>query len=112
MLPPLSGHRILVVDDERAIAAAVARRLEQAGAICSTADTGSEGEQILATGTHSLLISDIRMPGRSGLELLDAAMALTGAPGVILLADPSDLSSATEALSRAPHGSGGRAMAP
>jgi putative two-component system response regulator len=104
MLPPLAGHRILVVDDERSIASAVARRLEKGGAVCTTVNSGGEAEELLAGAVHDLLLTDIQMPGRTGLELLDRAMALVDPPAVILMASPSDLASATEALQRGAEG--------
>ena len=42
MLSPLAGQRILVVDDERGIAAQVVRRLERAGPAASRAETALE----------------------------------------------------------------------
>ncbi len=104
MLPPLAGQRVLVVDDERAIAAAIEKRLERAGAVCTVAHTGAEAAGRLAEGGFDLLIADASMPGRSVLELADAARALPDAPAVIVMAADGDGVAATDALA---HGADG-----
>lgn len=85
MLPPLAGHSVLVVDDERAIAAAVVQRLEQGGAVCTAAHSGSEAAALIAAAGFDLLLTDTQMPGRSGLELLTLAQGLVDPPAVILM---------------------------
>jgi len=70
MTSPLAGRRVLVVDDERAIAAAVVRRLEQDGAVCVAAYSGTEGAARLSGDAFDLVVTDIEMPGKSGLDLL------------------------------------------
>ncbi len=83
---PVAGRRVLVVDDERAIAAAAARRLERDGAVCVTAHSGAEAMERLAAEPFDLLITDLEMPGPSGLALLEAARGLQEPPAVIVLA--------------------------
>jgi putative two-component system response regulator len=100
MTSPLAGVRVLVADDERAVAAAVARRLERAGAVCTTAHTGSEASERLAEETFDLVISDVQMPGRSGLELLAEARRLAQPPAVLLMFAAVDGVSVAEALGR------------
>ena len=98
MTPPLAGRRVLVVDDERAIAAAVVRRLERDGAICVAAYSGTEGIERLATEPFDLVVTDIEMPGKSGLDLLASARGLPEAPAVIVMVPASDGAVAVDAL--------------
>ena len=100
MTSPLAGRRILVVDDERAVAALIARRLEREGAKCAPAHSGDEAIAQLAAGGFDLVVTDVQMPGRSGLELLDEAQRLAEPPVVVLLAADGDLSGTADALSR------------
>lgn len=86
MTGPLAAKRVLVIDDERAIAAAVARRLEIAGAMCTTAENGTEGLARLAAEPFDLVITDLEMPGKTGYEIVDAAQALADAPAVVIMA--------------------------
>lgn len=104
MPSPLAGRHVLVVDDERAIAALVVRQLERAGATCVAAHSGSEGLELLAAGGFDLLVTDVQMPGASGLDLLDAAQGLPDPPAVIILAAPGDMTGAVGALERGADG--------
>jgi len=66
-----SGRRLLIVDDEPAIRRALKRWFERRG---WTADEASDGQAALERlldggGEYALIISDLKMPGLSGIEL-------------------------------------------
>ena len=61
---------ILVVDDERPARRILRRVLEGHGYDCVEADGFDAALQMLADGNVSLVLTDLDMPGRSGLELL------------------------------------------
>lgn len=63
---------ILLVDDEPAILRALQRLLQRSGYRVYCAATGVEALQVLAGYQISLVISDFRMPGMNGAELLKA----------------------------------------
>jgi putative two-component system response regulator len=100
MRSALVGCRVLVVDDERAIAAAVVRRLEREGAVCVAAHSGTEGIERLASEAYDLVMTDMEMPGRSGLELVQCAHALPEPPAVIVMAGAGETAAVVEALGR------------
>jgi putative two-component system response regulator len=104
MTSPLAARRILVVDDERAIAAAVVRRLERDGAVCVAAHTGLEAVKLLGDEPFDLVVSDVQMPGRSGYDVLDAAQRLPEPPAVLLMAQAGDGQGVADALSRGADG--------
>ena len=64
-----SDRRILIVDDESAIRNLFAAWLSE-NYECETAASADEALVILATATYALVISDMMMPGRNGVELL------------------------------------------
>jgi len=97
---PLAGCHVLVVDDERAIAAAVVRRLEKEGAVCVAAYSGTEGIERLTGEPCDLVITDILMPGKSGLDLVLCAQELADPPAVIVMAAHGDHAAVVEALAR------------
>lgn len=61
---------ILVVDDERSMREFLRILLEKEGYTVSTAETGKAGLNAAQRGHYDLVVSDIRMPGMTGLELL------------------------------------------
>lgn len=72
---PISlGHtatlRVLIVDDEASVRKVMAAVLAQAGLRCETAASGDEALQVLETRPIDAVISDLQMPGMSGMELL------------------------------------------
>jgi response regulator RpfG family c-di-GMP phosphodiesterase len=62
--------RVLIVDDEGAVRKVTATVLTQLGLSCETAAGGDEALHILETHPIDAVISDLRMPGMSGMELL------------------------------------------
>lgn len=60
---------ILIVDDDRTIRTLLSQYLEDAGYSCWTARDASHAKDILDSRPIELLLSDINMPGESGIEL-------------------------------------------
>lgn len=64
-------EQILVVDDDEITRRLLTRVLESAGYPCQTAGSAEEADQILAERTFDLILSDVQMPGDSGIDLLE-----------------------------------------
>lgn len=64
-----SRHHLLLVDDDRLVLTTLGEGLRQAGYSVVTADNADDAEDIIAGEGIDLAIFDIRMPGRSGIEL-------------------------------------------
>lgn len=62
--------RILIVDDEPDIAIVLKLHLEDAGYITAWASDGGAALQMLHDAEYSLVLTDIKMPGMNGVELL------------------------------------------
>ncbi len=65
-----SNERILVVDDEDLVSDIIARCLEAEGHDCDIADSAEAALESLEKVEYALVVSDINMPGKSGVELL------------------------------------------
>lgn len=61
---------ILIVDDEAAIRKFLIKFLASAGYECQDADSAASAKDLLAVKKFDLLISDLKMPGESGVELI------------------------------------------
>jgi CheY-like chemotaxis protein len=64
--------RILVVEDEPPIADFVERGLRAAGYAVTCAETGEQGEAEALAGDYDLVLLDLLLPGKGGLEVLEA----------------------------------------
>jgi CheY-like chemotaxis protein/GAF domain-containing protein len=71
--PLLEGKRILVADDEDLIRETIADVLSKSGALTAMARDGQEAIAMIRTQHFDLVISDIKMPYKSGYEVFAAA---------------------------------------
>jgi DNA-binding response OmpR family regulator len=77
--------RILLVEDERGIADFVERALRSQGHDVDVASDGREGEERALGGDHDLVILDVMLPGRSGIDVLEQIRGAKPVLPVILL---------------------------
>jgi two-component system nitrogen regulation response regulator GlnG len=93
--------RVLVADDEPGIRFVLREALETVGCEVVEADSGDAARKALAGGAFDIAFLDIRMPGPSGLELLDEVRALGGgAPAVVIITAQNTFDNAVEAMKR------------
>jgi two-component system chemotaxis response regulator CheY len=98
-MPDESQARVLLVDDEPALARVYARALVAAGFEVDLASDGIEGLNRLLAGSYDVLVSDICMPRMSGLRLLDAIRKMRPDIPVVLMTaqlDPATYERARE----------------
>lgn len=62
--------RVLLAEDDHALAAGVAEVLAESGFTVDRADCGLKADYLLRTETYDLLVLDLGLPGRDGLSLL------------------------------------------
>ena len=67
--------KILVIEDDPTVGQFVKRGLEQQRWGVDLIASGDEGEQLAATGAYDLIILDMRLPGKSGLQVLNSLRA-------------------------------------
>jgi CheY-like chemotaxis protein len=81
--------RILVVDDEEAILYVFERYLSVAGYGVVTAAAGRDAVRAAEAGPFDLLVTDFRMPGMNGVEVIHALRALQpGLPALVISGNP------------------------
>jgi CheY-like chemotaxis protein len=77
----LRGLKVLVAEDERGIRLLITRVLADAGATVTAVASGTEAFQLFTRARPDVLVSDIRMPGGDGYELIRQVRALPAGDG-------------------------------
>jgi DNA-binding NtrC family response regulator len=90
--------RVLIVDDEPRMASTIKVALERSGYECECAASGAEALRSLEAQRPDVVISDRRMPGMDGLELLREVKARHGDLPFVIITAYADVPSAVEAM--------------
>jgi DNA-binding response OmpR family regulator len=94
----LQGARILIVDDERTTRLSLSEIFTLRGATTSTAADGAEAIVQIKQTVFDLIILDVKMPGVSGLQVLDYVQEHAPGTVCILLTAHATIDSAIRAL--------------
>jgi DNA-binding NtrC family response regulator len=89
---------VLVVDDESGILDTLRILLRNEGFEVTTAQGGKAGLEQIRAGTNDIILSDVRMPQVSGLDILNAAREQDPMTPVILMTAQASLQSAISAV--------------
>jgi two-component system, NtrC family, nitrogen regulation response regulator GlnG len=89
---------VWIVDDDRSIRWVIEKALSREGIAFNSFSSAQEALDALSGGAPEVLVSDVRMPGLSGLELLQTVKQRHPAVPVIVMTAYSDLDSAVAAF--------------
>ncbi|MBL3599458.1 MAG: nitrogen regulation protein NR(I) [gamma proteobacterium endosymbiont of Lamellibrachia anaximandri] len=89
--------RVWVIDDDRSIRWVLEKTLQKADMLVTSFETGNGVLDALESEQPDVIVSDIRMPGIDGLELLERIQARYPSLPVIIMTAHSDLESAVSA---------------
>ncbi len=92
--------RILVVDDEPRMAEAIALALIRSGYECETCTSAEGALAAFERGGADLVLTDVRMPGVDGLELMRRLLAAQPSLPIILITAHGEVRSAVDAMRR------------
>lgn len=90
--------RILIIEDETALAEALTEILKQNGYLSDAVFSGTDGLEYIRTGIYDLILLDIMLPGMDGLSVLRTARKEKIYTPVILLTARSELSDIVSGL--------------
>jgi FixJ family two-component response regulator len=82
--------RVLVVDDEQAMCAMVTRFLRTSGYDSESTTDPAKALELLKLGSFELVISDIKMPGMDGIQLLSEILRIDPIPHTIIMTGHTD----------------------
>ena len=90
--------QVIVVDDEAAIREAVQQWLELSGFAVRSCASAAEALALVDRDFPGIVVSDVRMPGSDGLQLLDKLLQVDADLPVILVTGHGDVPMAVQAL--------------
>jgi len=92
--------RILVIEDERTLAGFVEQSLRGDGYAVTVCDDGPSGEAAAITGDYALVLLDLTLPGKDGLEVLRTIRARLPDLPVVALTARTAIEQRVEGLDR------------
>ncbi len=92
------NSRILIVDDEATIRASLVESLTREGYEITSAESGEEALAKTHSTVFDLVITDLKLPGVSGLEILQALRNQGNATPVIMMTAYGDVDTAVSAM--------------
>jgi len=93
-------NRILVADDEESMRWVLSKALKRKGFSVDLAKDGDEALRMIQTSHYDMAILDIKMPGLSGLDLLDQIRELKNELLVVIMTAEASMKNAVEAMKR------------
>jgi DNA-binding NtrC family response regulator len=94
----MKKQKILVVDDDSSMRLAVAESLEICGYNVGVAGNGADALAMFKKDRFNLVITDMRMPGLTGMDVLTGVKSLSSGTPVILITAYGTVSTAVEAM--------------
>jgi len=94
----MSEGRILVVDDESQIRRVMRTALSMHGYEVTEARNGEEGLSLVRTSDFDLVLLDVNMPGKSGLETCREIRILGSSPAIVMITVRDSVTDKVDAL--------------
>jgi two-component system, NtrC family, response regulator HydG len=90
--------RVLIVDDDASLARVIAEGLDRVGYDCTVATSGALGARKIESETFDVILTDLKMAGVDGLEIVRTAHVRQPEAKVIVITGFGDVTSAVQAM--------------
>ncbi|MDD3180320.1 MAG: sigma-54 dependent transcriptional regulator [Opitutaceae bacterium] len=90
---------VLIVDDEKHTREGLQQALQENYDV-SVASSADEAFNLMEAQEFEVIVTDLRMPGKSGLKVIEKALALPNRPAAIMMTAYGNIESAVEAMKR------------
>lgn len=90
---------VLIVDDEKHSREGIQQALSESYDV-SVAASADEAFNLMDAEPFDVIVTDLRMPGKSGFKVIDHALALPHKPAVLMMTAYGNIESAVEAMKR------------
>jgi DNA-binding NtrC family response regulator len=91
--------RMLIVDDDREFRRSLTKVFEKAGFLVKAAATGYQAALLLKREQYPIIVLDLKMPGKSGMDLLREIKAKSPGSKVIVVTASADAANTRDAIS-------------
>ncbi len=96
----MPASRVLIIDDDESLRKVIGYMLEEAGYDVDRAASAEEGLRLVESRRPDLVLSDIKMPKRDGIELLGDIKRIDASIPVVILTAFASVETAVEAMKR------------
>lgn len=90
--------KVLLVDDEKDFIESLAERLELRDFNVSTALNGTDAVNLIKENEYDVIVLDVKMPGKDGIETLKEIKNITQLPQVIMLTGHATVETAIQGM--------------
>jgi DNA-binding NtrC family response regulator len=90
--------RVLIVDNDSEFRRSLRKILQKAGYTVNSASSASQASQTLSKHAYPLILLDLHMPGKSGLELLHEVKEKSPESKVIMISADGSVDNYSEAM--------------
>lgn len=94
----MDNIKVLVIEDEPSVRLGISCTLEGAGYRIATAGNGIEGIGLFEREGFDVVVTDLRLPGADGIEVLKSIKKISSDTGVIVITAFADVKTAVEAM--------------
>lgn len=94
----MTSPHVVLVEDEAALRLATGQTLELGGFTVQSCASAEQSDGALSRDYPGVLVTDVRLPGRSGLQLLAQVMAIDADLPVVVVTGHGDVEMAVEAM--------------
>jgi two-component system response regulator HydG len=98
MSAPTDLPSVLVIDDDRNLAEALAESLTRKGYVCTVATSGKAGADKIQSGTYDVVLTDLKMSDLDGLAIVRLAKERLPDAAVVVITGHGDVKTAVEAM--------------
>ena len=92
--------QILIIEDDIAFGKMLTTFLERKGYAVDSSTTGAKAKELMEAGSYDLIITDLKLPDSSGLDLLDHQREVSPNSETIMMTGYADVTTAVEAIKK------------